>query len=566
LTSAVITAAATVAAFLALAAQEQTPTFRATTRLVELNVTALDKKGQAVTDLRLQDFTIQENGKLRPITFFKYDGGLSVEPAALPLPAGLFTNRVEFTPGPPRNITALVLDELNTPAQSSMRVRAMAMRYLKALAPRTRMAVFQMSGHLRVLQDFTDDADALRGRIEKAAIAMPLQVEGDFDKAIIEAEQFVAMFAEDRQLAGAAVEIARNGLEVEMMANAQSRAARLEKTLAAMESLGQHLAGVPGRKNLVWIGGGISMISVTGALGTGPHGSIDSSEDKVKRTSQKLAQQGIVLYIVDAKGLALPTSMTAESQGTLPVRGRGRFEAQQDAERMSDDTFPTMDLMASTTGGRYLYNTNDLAEGFKKAASDLEGSYTLGFYVSEEPDSKWHDLKASVKRSGVTLRHRKGYLAEPVAASPAPWTNDMAMAVIANPMGSSAVQMTAYCGPAADGEPGMLQVNLQIEAGSLRFQATGQELKAQIQVIFAERAPNGNTRLTTDTPTVKIAAQNWETAQQEGLHYGRRLKPAPDAVSLRVIVRDMITGHYGTLDVPLKKGAPARGSDSTNSL
>ena len=459
---------------------------------------------------------------------------------------------MEFTPGPPRNITALVLDELNTPAQSSMRVRAMAMRYLKALAPQTRMAVYQMSGQLRVLQDFTDDADALRGRIEKAAIAMPLQVQGDFDKAIIEAEQFVAMFADDRQLAAEAVEIARNGLEVEMMANAQSRAARLEKTLAAIESLGQHLAGVPGRKNLVWIGGGISMISVTGALGTGPHGSIDSSEDKVKRTSQRLAQQGIVLYIVDAKGLAVPKAMTAESPGTLPVRGRGRFEPQQDAERMSDDTYPTMDLMASITGGRYLANTNDLADGFKKAASDLEGSYTLGFYVSDEPDRTWHNVKASVKRSGVNLRHRKGYLAEPVSASPALWTNDMAMAAITNPIGSSAVQLTAYCGPAPDGEPGTLQVNLQIEAGSLRFQPNGQNLQARIQVLFAERAANGGTRLTTDAPTVNVPTTGWEQARQEGLRYSRRLKPAADAVSLRVVVRDMLTGKYGTLDVPLK--------------
>ena len=52
---------------------------------------------------------------------------------------------------------------------------------------------------------------------------------------------------------------------------------------------------------------------------------------------------------------------------------------------------------------------------------------------------------------------------------------------------------------------------------------------------------------------MKIAAERWETAQREGLRYARRWKPAPDAVSLRVVVRDMITGQYGTLDVPLKK-------------
>jgi VWFA-related protein len=167
------------------------------------------------------------------------------------------------------------------------------------------------------------------------------------------------------------------------------------------------------------------MLSVTGAMGTGPHGGIESFEDKMKRTSQKLAQQGIVLYIVDAKGLDLPGSISAESPGPMPVRGRGRFEPQQDAERLSSDTRSGMELMSSITGGRYLHNTNDLTEGFKKAASDLDGSYTLGFYVTEEPDGRWHNLKASVRRSGVNLRHRKGYLAETVAATPARWTNEM---------------------------------------------------------------------------------------------------------------------------------------------
>jgi VWFA-related protein len=542
----------TVAALLALGAQDQTPTFRSTTRLVELTVTALDKKGLPVTDLRLEDFAIQDNGKSRPVSFLEYDGAPAVDADPLLLPPGVFTNRVEFTPGPPRNITAFVLDELNTPAQFNIRIRATAMRYLRALAPGTRMAVFHMGERLRVLHDFTDDAAALRARLARAAIAMPLQTGTDFDNSVIEAEQFVDLFKGDPQLEAMMAELKRSQLEMEMMANAQARRSRLETTLASMENLGQHLAGIPGRKNLVWISGGISMLSVTGAMGTGPNGSIQSFEDQVKRTSEKLAQQGIVLYIVDAKGLALPASMTAGSPGPTPVSGRGRFESQQQAESISADAQPAMELMASITGGRYLRNTNDLMEGFKKAASDLAGSYTLGFYVSEQLDSKWHNLKASVKRSGVSLRHRQGYLADAAVATPTAWTNDLPMAVAANPIGSSAVRLTASCALTSDPEPGTLQVGLRIEAWSLRFDETRGYQQTQIQVIFAERAANGSTHLTTDTPTVKIPAQSWETAQREGLRYARRLKPARDAVSLRVIVRDMVTGRYGTLDVPLK--------------
>ena len=546
------------AVLLALAAQEQPPTFRATTRLVELTVTALDKKGQAVTDLRAEDFTIQDNGKARPVTFFKYDGESSTEPAILPLPPGVVSNRADLSPGPPRNVTALVLDELNTPPLQNMRVRATATRYLKALAPRTRLAIFYLGTKVRILHDFTDDAESLRARIEKAVLAMPLQNETDFNRSVVEAEQFVNMFKGDPVMEQMAEEMMRTQLEHDMNANAASRRARLETTLASMESLGQHLAGIPGRKNVVWISGGISMLTVTGAMGIGPRGSIESFEDKVKRTAQRLAQQGIVLYIVDAKGLDSVTMTTADSAIPMPVRGRGRFEPQQDAETISSDGQPAMELLSSTTGGRYLRNTNDLMDGFKKAASDLEGSYTLGFYVSEHPDNKWHTLKASVARSGVNLRHRKGYLAEADAANSALWTNEKAMAVIANPIGSSAVQLTAGFGPAAEGEPGTFLVNLRIETGSLQFRTTGDVRAADLEILFAERTPNGAARLKTVTTSVRIGAQNWDTAQAEGLRYTHQWKPAPGALSLRVVVHDMITNRYGTLDIPLARTAQSR--------
>jgi VWFA-related protein len=542
------------AALLGLGGQDQTPTFRATTRLVELTVTALDKRGAPVTDLKLEDFVIQDNGKSRPVTFLEYDGTPAVDAEPLPLPPGVFTNRVEFTPGPARNVTAFVLDELNTPPQFSVTIRAAAMRYLRSLAPGTRMAVFHMSERLRVLHDFTDDAAALRSRVARAAIVTPLQAESDFDRSVIEAEMFVDLFKDNPQLEALKTELKRSQLDAEMLTNAQARRSRLETTLESIEMLGQHLAGIPGRKNLVWISGGISMLSITGAMGTGPNGSIQSFEDRVKLTAQKIAQQGIVLYMVDAKGLVMPTavSMAPTLAGPMPAQGRGRFESQQQAEAISADPHAAMELMASITGGRYLRNTNDLMDGFRQAAADLRGSYTLGFYVSDDQDSRWHTLKAAVKRPGVSVRHRQGYLADSAAAKPTAWTSDLTMAVVSDPIGSSAVRLTASCALTSAPEPGTLQVGLRIEAWSLRFDGDAGSQQTRIQIIFAERAADGRAHLTTDTPAVKIPAQSWETAQREGLRYARRLKPARDAVSLRIIVRDMVSGRYGTLDVPLK--------------
>src|SRR5829696_7564453 len=206
----------TVAALLTLGAQDQVPTFRSGTRLVELTVTALDKKGAPVTDLKLEDFVVQDNGTARPVTFLEYDGVPAVNADPLPLPPGVFTNRVEFTRGPARNVTAFVLDELNTPPQLSVTIRAAAMRYLRTLSAGTRMAVFHMSERLRVLHDFTDDTDALRSRVARAAIVNPIQTESDFDRSVVDAELFVDLFKRDPQLEAMKTELKRAQLEVEM--------------------------------------------------------------------------------------------------------------------------------------------------------------------------------------------------------------------------------------------------------------------------------------------------------------------------------------------------------------
>ncbi len=142
---------------------------------------------------------------------------------------------------------------------------------------------------------------------------MPLATVTDYRQSIVEAEAFVDMFAGNPAMQKAAEEMARNNLEIEGVMNAQARRYRMEQSLAAMEALGSHLAGIPGRKNLVWIGAGFSMSSVTGAMGMGVHGSIETFESKVRKTSQRLAQQGIVLYIVDSQGISLPSDQTAAS-------------------------------------------------------------------------------------------------------------------------------------------------------------------------------------------------------------------------------------------------------------
>ena len=65
------TIAMLVAATLAVAAGQDTPTFKATTQIVSVPATVLDGQGRLVPNLEQDEFTVLDNGKPQPITFFQ---------------------------------------------------------------------------------------------------------------------------------------------------------------------------------------------------------------------------------------------------------------------------------------------------------------------------------------------------------------------------------------------------------------------------------------------------------------------------------------------------------------
>src|ERR1035441_4524948 len=82
-------------------------TIRANTRLVLVDVVVTDKKGQPITGLKAEDFTVEENGKKQKIATFSPPTGDQKAPQ--PLPPGLLTNRPEYLK-PAGVPTALLLD------------------------------------------------------------------------------------------------------------------------------------------------------------------------------------------------------------------------------------------------------------------------------------------------------------------------------------------------------------------------------------------------------------------------------------------------------------------------
>ena len=274
---------------------------------------------------------------------------------------------------------------------------------------------------------------------------------------------------------------------------------------------------------------------------------LESYEEDVRKASRRLAQLGIVLYIVDANRVEAPPDTRAQSPRPLPQRGRGNFELFLDTATVSSDTKSAMQAIASITGGRYFYPEDRTA--VDKVVADLQSSYSLGFYV-DEPDGKWHKLKVQVRRPGVRVQHREGYLAESRAAQPAAWTEERWRAALSNPVASSALPLTVTGRRTASGD---VAVSVLADTTTLQFVPDGEHLKATLEILIGDRTAEGPGRSTRSAITATVPMARWEGGRLQPTRYEATWKPAADATTLRVIVHDVNSGRYGSLDVPLTK-------------
>jgi hypothetical protein len=80
--------------FAAIAWAQDTPTFSAGTKLVQVDVVARNKDGPAAA-LTKADFTVLDNGKPQKISCFSVRSNRASGSVSVPLPAGAVSNRTE---------------------------------------------------------------------------------------------------------------------------------------------------------------------------------------------------------------------------------------------------------------------------------------------------------------------------------------------------------------------------------------------------------------------------------------------------------------------------------------
>jgi len=531
-----------VAALAFLAAQQtpqpsaKPPVFRAGTRLVQLNVVVHDRHGEPVTDLKKEDFAVLERGKPQAIAFFSMDTAAQAPLPSAPLPAHIFTNVLPEHGGVPTGVTVIVLDLVNTGWADQHRARDALVKFLKQIEPQDRIAIFSLGGRgLTLLHDYTTDSAALVARLH----GMTPEISTELDASILNP--------------GEQQELRNMGLDA--IADANQREAdfyttnRAVNTLASFEAIAQHLAGLPGRKNLIWLSAGFPlMIGFDEMPEPGQHFSTRDQRifsPEMESAARALNNSGIAVYPVDARGLVAPTQFSASS------RTPGRMPTLAQTNANTD----TMRDLAERTGGRASYNTNDLTRAIRRAIDDSRVTYTLGYYSTDESqDGRFRDIKVTVDRPHLDVRTRKGYFAMRPADQAADSRKRDIRAAVWSPLESTALPMNVRV-DFIDNPPNTINVFVEVSGRSVSFRKDGDRWKAQLDMIYVQKDDNGKVQGSGDVENLSLALteENYRKASEQGIIHQHRSPRQSSATTLRIVVRDAASGSVGSVTVPFSK-------------
>jgi len=121
---------------------------------------------------------------------------------------------------------------------------------------------------------------------------------------------------------------------------------------------------------------------------------------------------------------------------------------------------------AGATGGRFLPNTPGLGEALVRMADDFTSYYSLGYAPDHLGDGRYHRLVVKVRRAGVSVRHREGYLDKP---EPERLADRTAAALLVGGAGSDALEARVSFGEGRKEEKRVYRVPLTVAVPAARL-------------------------------------------------------------------------------------------------
>ena len=415
--------------FSAQPAQQQPP-FRTAVDLVEVDVTVIDRNGKPVTDLTAADFDIRERGQPQRIdTIFL----VTADPALLKNPGA--------APASPASTDPAVGDAVpRRPLQPRVFIFIFDMTHLSAAGfdrSRTAIRSFLNEGlQPNDLAGLVVNGVMLSNRIasDKKTLLELLDGVGPPNLTRYNEMRSWPRFLTEEE----AVRVARNedkAREAVLRRACSERPADCEGpggfvVEATIEQKSHLIASETARDTQIALD---TMLTLSRGLGRfpGPKQVILFSEGfytgefqaQVKEAAGLAARNRVRISTLDARGLGRDLRQQ-QLLGEAPVVGTTDFGANLGFDENAD----VLTTLALDTGGRRVRDYNNLRPALDEIATESGTYYLLGYSPQEPFDDSYRTIDVRVRRPGVTVRARRGYLAAKVSppatapSSPAPAT------------------------------------------------------------------------------------------------------------------------------------------------
>lgn len=393
------------------------PVYRTATELVEVDVIVRDRDGRFVADLRPEEFELFEEGvEQRPSVV--YLGTTAAARQLLPAaaapaqgPPALQVQRVDLR----ERVSVLVFDDEHLSPAAFERLRSAVRSFVTSELDDGDRCGIVVGGTL--LNDrLTTDREELLASLAKASPSSESRSQAldlrDWPRLAGTAES-ERIANRDRAALDAAVRRAcadepsaciAGTAQVESAIELKARSlmtqiqASTRRSLATALTLASGLGRFPGRKTVVLLTEGFQL---------GEHAA------DVTRIVEQASRSGVTFYSIDAAGLG--RSWRGQDLLAPQPSDPGGPGVPWDAYDTSADA---TSAMASGTGGRVVRNVNDFDQALRDIALDAGQYYVLG-YTPSTPlgDGRFRTIRVRVRRNGMAVRARPGYVAVANTAS-----------------------------------------------------------------------------------------------------------------------------------------------------
>jgi VWFA-related protein len=536
--------------------QDQQATFTSRSELVLVPAVVTDKSGAHVSGLTKDDFVVLEDGRPQKISVFEEIKTTAEPIKKIPNPAGQFGNTLEPNSGS-RRLLIVALDLVNTPGLLQANAKSEVLKFLsKSLDPNSPTEfVLITRGGLHVIHDFTGYPRVLS--------AMLQQLTGTRND-LAEKEALSPVPRSTDAISGALARLARDENESKMQLESFERHSAILTTMEALQQIAGQVAGVPGRKALIWVSAGfpLSITKLTDSLAE-PSPALfteNSVNDLYRRTCQLLNQAQLAVYPVDVRYLTNPGFQGADEPGvyfSAPGNPRDNPYTMVMDHRgwENEETLSTFRTFAENTGGRAYYNSNDIQRGLREAADDSASYYMLGYQLNRQGKKLgWHKMKVVVQRHGVEVRARNTFVLTDPQRSAAEDERAALRSALQSPVDFTAIaiQGTWTGTSAAAAKHRKIGFELVMPSG---FADVDSGRSNHMHVEFLVKAASNGKKdpvISTRTVDVHLDAKGLEQVQQHGLTFRSALDLPAGDYNVRFVVLDALSGRIGSASAPLK--------------